>query len=1405
MVLVMSVSPTSQSPSSVNPTSQSPSSSVSQSHLSIPFLLSQSIPPLNPLPQSIPPLNPLLQSVNPTSQSPSSVNPTSQSTSSSVSQSHLSIPFLSQSHLSIPIFSQSHLSIPFFSQSIPPLNPLLQSIPPLNPLLQSIPPLNPLLPQSVNPTSQSPSSSVSQSHLSIPFLLSQSIPPLNPLPPQSVNPTSQSPSSVNPTSQSPSSSVSQSHLSIPFLLSQSIPPLNPLLQSIPPLNPLPPQSVNPTSQSPSSVNPTSQSPSSVIIEGFRSYREQTVIEPFHPGHNVIVGRNGSGKSNFFAAIQFVLGDEFTQLRVEQRQSLLHQSFGPRVITAYVEIIFDNTDGRIPIDDKKVHLRRTIGTKKDQFLCNKKKMTRLDVTKLFESAGFSRANPYYIVKQGKINQLATASDAQRLKILQEVAGVTVYDEKADKCKREMKEWHGKHEGALKLVTTTEDRLKTMEEDCKELKEYQKLDKVKRGLEYAIYERHLKEMRKQLEDMEVEHQTFLSKKRELPETMKETQESLKTVSENRRDIKSKLSRAEEEMNTHWNEQQQLLKDKTKLELTLRYLEDEVKGDSNSKTRMEKELDKLQDTITRREQQLETVKPQYKDMKARMETTQNELSVKKQKIKELYAKQGRGRQFTTKEERDQWIHEELKSVDWAITETKPQIEQLGKSDYQRKEINLEQNIRTLKEELARAEHSLRSFCSKSILCGCDSVQKVLATFREQGGHLRDMAEQYCGLVVDKIGCERSLYTAVEVTANNRRVLLFHHIVNSEKVATAILREMNKQELPGQVTFLPLDKLKVKDINYPNSTDMVPMIDKLQYSGQFNKAIKSVFGQTLICRNLDSATQLARAVRLECVTLEGHQVSSRGVLTGGYINPSRSRLEAHKLRSQLRERVASAEAELTKLQDAIVNNQQEINTIVSDIQKNDVKDNKTKNLYEKLENEAKLLKKEQSGIDRTLQPLERYQKQLMADLEAMKVTKEGLEMELHQELTSTFTVQEQEEVDQLNEGIRTLTQDYNDIFKQRMKLEEEKNKLEIILKNNLYLKKDELLKALQKFSMEDHKRQLERTQKVIGQVNSKIDAVIDRYKAAEKKVLEHQEKEKSIKSKLEDLEGKLEKLKKQMEEKDKELEKMTSQQILLQHKIDDCFEKVRNLGPLPCDVLEKYQNIPSKKLFRELDTLNVKLKKYADLNQIALVKYSHCSDQKKKFDERLELINQGYEKVLELRNSLERCKCDSVQFTFNQVSQFFTQVFSELAPQGSAHLVMIEDDSEPREQGTVESLLGVGIKVSFTGKNADIKEMNQLSGGQKSLVALTLIFAMQRCNPAPFYIFDEIDQALDSQHRKSVADMIHKLSHDAQFITTTFRPELLTHAHKYYGVRFQNKVSHLESIDKEEAYNFMEEQLTL
>lgn len=285
----------------------------------------------------------------------------------------------------------------------------------------------------------------------------------------------------------------------------------------------------------------------VIIQGFKSYREQTVVEPFDPRHNVVVGRNGSGKSNFFYAIQFVLSDEFSHLRPEQRQALLHEGTGPRVISAHVEIIFDNSDGRLPIDKEEVYLRRVIGSKKDQYFLNKRIVTRNDVMNLLESAGFSRSNPYYIVKQGKINQMATAPDSQRLKLLREVAGTRVYDDRREESKFILKETEGKLEKIQDFLRTIEERLKTLEEEKEELKEYQCWDKQRRCLEYTIHERELKENKRKLEELEKSRANSGAEQARLCAEAKTAQEMVRAATKRLKEAKKEVQTAKEERDT------------------------------------------------------------------------------------------------------------------------------------------------------------------------------------------------------------------------------------------------------------------------------------------------------------------------------------------------------------------------------------------------------------------------------------------------------------------------------------------------------------------------------------------------------------------------------------------------------------------------------------------------------------------------------------------------------------------------------------------------------------------------------------------------------------------------------------------------------------------------------------------
>jgi len=1193
----------------------------------------------------------------------------------------------------------------------------------------------------------------------------------------------------------------------------------------------------------------------VIIQGFKSYREQTVVEPFDPGHNVVVGRNGSGKSNFFYAIQFVLSDEYSHLRPEQRQALLHEGTGPRVISAYVEIIFDNSDGRLPVDKDEVYLRRVIGSKKDNYFLNKKMVPRSEVMNLLESAGFSRANPYYIVKQGKINQMATAPDSQRLKLLREVAGTRVYDERREESKGILKETEGKREKIEEFLKTIEDRLATLEEEKDELKEYQKYDKMRRALEYQIHDRDLQDARKKLNDMDNKRKNSGEEAEKLRQALQEAGEKAKNANKEVKDLKVKEASAKEERDTLNSELQVQTKEKTKLEFSLKDLRDEVAGDSNSKERAEHELNKLKVTIKEKEKELESIKPSYEEMRKKEDECTRDLTLKEQKRKELYAKQGRGSQFTSKAQRDEWINKELKSLNKQIKDKTEQIDKLDsdlkkdskkkleleskmeeltgeqdthrtsiddqnkgfyelkkrkdklqseRNDLCRKEMNLQQSLSSLKEELAKADQTLRSMAGKPILNGRDSVRKVLDIFQKRGGQYGSIAESYYGLVIENFECEQSIYTAVEVTAGNR---LFHHIVESDRVGTYILKEMNKSKLPGEVTFMPLNRLHVRNIDYPNTKDAIAMVSKLEYSEKYDTALRYIFGRTLICRNLEVATQLARTTGLDCVTLDGDQVSSKGSLTGGYFNKSRSRLEIQKTRSEKSNEIKGQEEEMKTLRDDLSKLEADINKVVADMQKTETKNSKAKDVFEKVKTDIRLMKEELNLIDRNHAPKERSLIQLRASLEAMQTTKEGLESEQNQDLLATLSSKDQSQVDQLNDDIRRLKTENKKAFAERMRLEAQKNKLENLLTNNLVRRKDELVQALQEISVEDRHNQLENSVSDLKSLEERLEVTKTNMKGLDKNLQDIVKRRKKSQAELEASRLREREIQDKIEEDSKELERMASKQTVLQQKIQECTKKIRELGSLPSDAFEKYKNMSQKVLFKQLEKANQELKKYSHVNKKALDQYVSFSEQKEKLIKRKEELDRGHKKIQDLMDVLEQRKFEAILFTFKQVSKYFQEVFEKLCPVGRGTLSIKRDESQGEDDDQahrLENATGVSCAVSFTGKNNEMREMNQLSGGQKSLVAMALIFAIQKCDPAPFYLFDEIDQALDPMYRKAVADMIHELADGAQFITTTFRPELLEHASKFYGVKFRNKVSHVDCVTKEEAFDFVDDDAT-
>lgn len=353
--------------------------------------------------------------------------------------------------------------------------------------------------------------------------------------------------------------------------------------------------------------------------------------------------------------------------------MLHEGPGQRTMVAYVEIIFDNSDNRLPIDDTQVSLRRQIGMKKDQYLLNSKVVTRSEVMNVLESAGFSRSNPYYIVKQGKINMMATAPDSQRLKILREVAGTRTYDERKEESRGLLRDTESKLEKIMDLLKYIEERLQSLEGEKEELKEYQKWDKMRRSLEYTIYNQELQDARHKQAELDAKRENSSTESEKLRDELNKLVDDIKETGRELREIKSKLQTFRDEKEALNHEQANFLKEKTRLELRLNDLKDEVEGDSKSKKRAEQELKQLKAKIAENQAKLDEIRPEYEEMKEEEERCTRELSLKEQKRSELYAKQGRGSQFKTKKDRDDWITTEVRVLNRNITDKTTQIQRL------------------------------------------------------------------------------------------------------------------------------------------------------------------------------------------------------------------------------------------------------------------------------------------------------------------------------------------------------------------------------------------------------------------------------------------------------------------------------------------------------------------------------------------------------------------------------------------------------------------------------------------------------------------------------------------------------------------------------------------------------------
>jgi len=328
------------------------------------------------------------------------------------------------------------------------------------------------------------------------------------------------------------------------------------------------------------------------------------------------------------------------------------------MSAFVEIIFDNSDDRFPTGKPELILRRTIGMKKDEYSLDRKNATKTDVMNLLESAGFSRSNPYYIVPQGRVTALTNMKDAERLNLLKEVAGTQVYEARRTESLKIMNETNNKREKIDELLDYIKERLAELEEEKEELRDYQDKDKERRCLQYTIDHREQVAIANELDNLDEQRQTGVNDTDDSSERFIQGEKDLSEISAQISELKQQIEFLKVDKRQLEDERKEKAKVKAKVELEVKSHSDGQTAVQQARSHLESELSRVQTSIQEHEEELGEITPEYLTKLQQETTTRGELDSAESTRQRLYAKQGRNARFRNKKERDDFLRDAINS---------------------------------------------------------------------------------------------------------------------------------------------------------------------------------------------------------------------------------------------------------------------------------------------------------------------------------------------------------------------------------------------------------------------------------------------------------------------------------------------------------------------------------------------------------------------------------------------------------------------------------------------------------------------------------------------------------------------------------------------------------------------------
>jgi len=1084
-----------------------------------------------------------------------------------------------------------------------------------------------------------------------------------------------------------------------------------------------------------------------------------VIEPFSPKHNVIVGRNGSGKSNFFAAIRFVLGDAYNQMGREARQALLHEGTGPAVMSAFVEIIFDNSDDRFPTGKPELVLRRTIGTKKDEYTLDRKNATKTDVMNLLESAGFSRSNPYYIVPQGRVTALTNMKDPERLTLLKEVAGTQVYEARRQESLKIMAETNNKRASIDNLLDFLRERLTDLEEEKEELRDYQEKDKERRCLQYTIDHREQVAISTELDALDGHRQTGVEDTDDSRNQFLQGEKELASIEAEINQLKQQAAFLNVDKQSLDSDKRETAKEKARIELRVNELTQSQSAAKRNREEAQGELEAAQEAVDEREHNLEALAPDFKarvDEETQIKDSLDEAEAASQR---LYAKSGRNAKFRSKNERNEWLRKQIddtypklsqiKAVRMQTEEDSTSLsEQIAareselsamrdqlnsrnsgnddssaqfqkartsrdKLNDERKELWREEAksmsmLENARSELKKAEQTVQHTMDREMARGLASVRRIVKQHKIEGVY---------GTLAELIEVNDKYRTAVEVTAGNS---LFHFVVDTEQTSSKIVDILN-EERGGRVTFMPLNRLKPK-VTDLKKDDVLPMLEKIRYEAVHERAVQQVFGKTVVCRNIQVASQYARSHGVNGVTLDGDRSDKRGALTGGYLDTRSSRLEAVRHQSKWQKEEEAHRKRHKEVEDRLRVIAQEITQAEGVLRGLEQAKKRHEGSFETLRQDLKDKEVDLQNMRDSVDVKNRAMAKINSNLKSLNDQLEATQEEMKSDFKKALTSEEEAQLEALGSTIQELRQQLIPVSAARSEVEARKSVLEIALREN-FRPRLEQIEAKLRAQDDGSPAAASEAERALAQATAALQTLGERQAAASASLEQLGRQMAELEQQRGETRAGQEELARGIERQARRMEKAMQKRALLAAQAAAVAGRIRDLGVLPQQAFGRFARTGSEQLVRRLHAVNDALRKYSRVNKKAFQQHEQFAAQREALTRRRAELDASQASIEELVAVLDLRKDEAIERTFRQVSREFARVFEALVPAGRGRLIiqrkadqsgdqMGEEAEESGREGRdgVENYTGVGIAVSFNSKHDDQQRIQQLSGGQKS-----------------------------------------------------------------------------------------------